>query len=83
MVLDTLIQHWVVLVAGEEAVPDGFGRDVQWITMLFHADDGILSSLRLARLHEALDVLMGLFERVVFCINVNKMVGMVYQLCKL
>ena len=33
MVVDAIIQHWVILVAGEEAGPYGFGLDIKWLAM--------------------------------------------------
>ena len=35
MVVDSVICHWVTLVAGEEAGPDGFGQAFQWMAVLF------------------------------------------------
>ena len=31
MVVDVVICHWVMLVVGKDARPDGFGREVQWM----------------------------------------------------
>ena len=31
MVVDAVINQWVTLVTGEEAVLDGFGQVVQWL----------------------------------------------------
>ena len=77
MVVDSVICHWFTLVAGEEAGPDGFRRAVKWTAASFYADDGLLTSPRPARLQAALDVLMGLFNRVGLQTNLNKTVGMV------
>ena len=41
-VVDVVIHHWVMLVTGEEAVPDGFRWAVQWLAAFFHANDGII-----------------------------------------
>ena len=76
-VVDTVIQHWVTLDSGEKAGPDGFRRYVHCIAELFYVHDGILTSPQPARLHAALDVLTGLFDRVGLRTNVNKTVGIV------
>ena len=72
MTVDTVIHHGVTLVAGEEAVPDGFDQVVQCLAVLFNADDGLLASPRPARIQTALDVLVGLSNRVGFHKNVKK-----------
>ena len=64
MVVDVVIFHWVALVSGEEAVPDGLGRVVQWMTAFFYANDGLLASPRTDLLRAVPDVLTGLFDRV-------------------
>ena len=79
MVVDVVIFHWVALVSGEEAVPDGLGRVVQWMTALFYANDGLLASPRTDLLRAVPDVLTGLFDRVDLQTNVYKTVGMVFQ----
>ena len=69
----------MTLVAGEDSDPDGLGRAVQWLAALFYTDDGLLASLKLDCLQEALDVLTILFDRVGIQTNVKKTVGMVCQ----
>ena len=44
MVVDVVIQHWVTMVAREEAGPEVFGRAVQWLKMVFYSDYGLLAS---------------------------------------
>ena len=61
MVVDTVICHWVMLVVGEEAGTDAFGRAVQWLLALFYYKNGLLDSPRPAQIQTALDVLTGLF----------------------
>ena len=73
-----MICHWVTLVAGEEAGPDGFGPAVQWMATFFYANDGLLVFPRPARIQAALDVMTGLFDRVGLQTNVDKTVGIVY-----
>ena len=81
MVADALIPHWVMMVAAEDARPDGFGRAFQWLTAFFYADDSLLALPRLARLQAPLDVLTGFFDRVGLHTNVNKTVGTVCRTC--
>ena len=68
-------------MAGEEAVPAGFGRAVQIPAAIFYADDGLLASLRLVRIQEVPEVLMGLFGRFGLRTNVDKLVDMTFQPC--
>ena len=48
---------------------------------VFYMNFGILASLLPACLHVVLAALVGLFERVGLCINVNKTAGMVCKTC--
>ena len=66
-----MICHWVKLIAGEKAGPDGFRRAMQCLAAIFYADDGILNSPRMARLHEAMGALTGMFGRVGIYTNVK------------
>ena len=79
MVVDVVIRHWEMVVAGEDAVPEGFCREVQKLASLFYADDSLRASLHPDRLQEALNILTGLFYRVVLLTKMNKKVGMVCQ----
>ena len=76
-----MIKHWVTLFTGKESGPEGFGRAVQWLVEFFYVDNGILDSSELVCLQAALDVLMGLFNMVGLCTNVNNMVGMLCHTC--
>ena len=62
-------------------VPDGVGKGVQCLASLFYADDSLFASPRLARIQAALDVLMGIFDRVGLQTNIYKMVIMVFHPC--
>ena len=83
IVVDVVIIYWVMMVVGEEAGRDGFGRTAQWLAVLFYADYGLLALPRTSRLQAALDILAGLFDRVGLQINVNKTVGMVCHPCSI
>ena len=65
MVVYDEIWHRAKLVTGEETGPKGFGRSVQWLVEFFYAEDGILVSPWLACLPSVLDILTGMFDRVV------------------
>ena len=47
MVMDALIQHWVAVVAGEEAGPEGFGIAVQTLSIPVYAYYVLLISSQL------------------------------------
>ena len=65
---------------GEDTGTEGFGREVQTLAAIFYGVDGFLASLRPYWLHEYLEILTGLFERVCLKTNKENMVGMVCQL---
>ena len=79
MVVDVVIRHWEMVVAGEDAVPEGFCREVQKLASLFYVDESLLASPHPDRLQEALNILPGLFYRIVLLTNMDKTVGMVCQ----
>ena len=62
--VEAVIWKWVVLVAGEEVRPGGFGRVAQWLEEFVYTNDGILTSPQPSCLQEALDVLTGLLDNV-------------------
>ena len=49
------------------------------MAVLLYVDDGILASPWPARMQEVLDVLTEIFDRVGLRMNMEKMVGMVFQ----
>ena len=61
--------------------PYGFGRAVQWLMVFFYANDGLLDLPRILRLQVAMNVLMGLFDRVGLQTNIIKMVVIVCHPC--
>ena len=80
MVVDAVIQHWEIVVDGENTGQEGFDRAVKKLATLFYVENGLTVSPCTARLQEDLYVLMGLFDRVDLWINVEKTVGMVRKL---
>ena len=47
-----------------EAVPEGWGQDIQWWAMLFYADDGLIASMQLEWLQGEFDALTWMLNRV-------------------
>ena len=80
MLVDAIILHWETWVTREEAVPEGFGREVQKLAALFYANAGFISSPRPSRLQEPLEILTGMFDQVSLRTNIAKTVGMFSQL---
>ena len=77
--VDAMIWHWVMLVAGYQAGPEGFVRVVQSLEAFFYANNGLLASSWPDLLHEVLYVLTGIFDRDRLHTNANKTMGVVYQ----
>ena len=50
-------------MAGEEKIPERFGRALQKMTKLFYTDNGLLSSPHTDKLQEAVYILVGIFDR--------------------
>ena len=57
--------------------PYGFVWVVQWLDEFFYVDDRLIALPRMARLQEALEVLMGISDRFGLHTYVDKTVGMV------
>ena len=55
------------------------GKMVQWLTVFFYNDDGLLAFTMPDRIHVDMDVPMGLFDRVGLDTNILKTVGVVCQ----
>ena len=66
VVVDTVICHWATVVAGEKVGPEGFGRALQKLTMIFYMDGGILASTQPSRIKEALYATSSRFWRLIF-----------------
>ena len=81
MVVEAVIHHWDMRLAGEDAEPEGFRMAVQNLSTFFYADDGFPDSPWLARLQEYLDIPIDLFDRVGLQTNIEKAVGIIFQIC--
>ena len=44
MVVDSVVQHWVLMVAGGSGVQNGWGRDMLHRTYFFYADNSVVAS---------------------------------------
>ena len=72
MELESVIWHWLTVVTGEEAGPEVFGSEFQWLAALFYADNGILVSPEPARIMGAIDILTDIFNQVRLQPNARK-----------
>ena len=79
VVVDSMIRHWLIVLAATEAGAGGFGMAVHKMASFFCADDGLLASTHPECLQGALDLLGGVFDRFILQTNVGNTVGMVYQ----
>ena len=66
-------------MTGKESGKEGFGREVHTLEIIFYADDRLLPYPRLARIQEAMDALIGLFNRIVLREFFDKTVRMNLQ----
>ena len=64
IVVDAVIQHWVILATGEEAGYEGFGRSFKMLPTLLYTYIGILAYPCPAWLQESLKYPTGLFEQI-------------------
>ena len=79
MVVDSVIQHRVTVVAATEAGAEVLGVSIQDIVEYFYADDGLVTSTQLERLHRLFEVLADLFEWVGLRTNTWNMLSMAFQ----
>ena len=75
MVVDSVIRHWMMVVSGEEAEPEGFWRVVQQLAALFYAESGLIASPWSAQIQEDLYDLTGILNWVILRINTEKWRG--------
>ena len=72
-----------MLVTGENVVPKGFWRAVQWLVNCFYLGHGILASPWTYCLKALLYILAGLLDWVGLQTNITKRVGIVFQLFRM
>ena len=76
--VDTVMRHWVVEVAEEEAGPEGLGHLIKRMEAYFYTDDGLIVLIRVVQLQRSCDVLADLFDRVHLQTSIHKTVSMVF-----
>ena len=77
VVVDTLVQHWIILVEGDVGGQDGLEREVLHRATFLYADDGVVASTDPVWLQGSFDTLTGLFDRVGIRTNFKKMVRII------
>ena len=81
MVVDAVIRHWMMVVNPIEVGTGGLGLEIIYLVAYLYANNGLVESNQLERLHREFDFLSGLFYQVCLCTNTENMVGMVCQPC--
>ena len=81
VVVDTVIRHWVKVVAPTEEGIEGIGLLIRDLAAYFYSDNGIITLNQPERLQRVVDILSGLFERVGLRKNTPKTVSMACQTC--
>ena len=61
VVVDMVVQNWILIMVYGEVVPEGWGREIQIQAMLFYVNYGQISSTCLECLQGVLDALTRLF----------------------
>ena len=67
--MESIIYHWVMLIAATEEGIEGLGLLILYLTEYFYVDNGIVTSNQLERLQQVFNILTGLFNRVVLRTN--------------
>ena len=72
MVVDSIIQHWVTVVAEKKSGTEVLGLLIQDLTEHFYANNSLVVSTQPNMLQQAFGVLVGLFYRVGLRPNTRK-----------
>ena len=64
MVVDAVVCHWILLMAGGTRGQEGWGREVRHRTKFLYVDDGLVASMDTVWLQGVFAILTGLFNRV-------------------
>ena len=69
VVVNTVVNNWVTIVGDpqEGTGQEGLGTTIQFLSALFYAGDGFITSPERTRLQGDFDALTGLFYRVGLC----------------
>ena len=81
VVVDSIIHHWVTVVAKIEEGPEGIGMSIWDLVAYFYAYNGLIDSNQTERLQRAFAILTGLFDRVGLQTNTWKTASMACQIC--
>ena len=81
VVVDTVIRHWLTVVAPTEDGMEGLGLSIRYLLVYFYAGDGLVASTQPERLQGVFDVFTGLFRQVGFRTNTSNTVSMALQPC--
>ena len=81
MVVDAVIQHWVVVVALAELVAEVLRETIQELADFFYTDYGLVVSPQPERLQRTFNVLIYLFYRFGLRTNMRKTVSIACWLC--
>ena len=78
--VDTVVRHWISLVAGGTGGQDGWGRAVLHCAAFFYMDDGLVASTDPVWLQGLFDTLERAFNRVGLWKNVGKAIRLLCSL---
>ena len=81
MVVDSIIHHWVTVVAEIEEGTERLGMSIWDLAAYFYAYNGLITSTQTERLQRAFAILTGLFDRVGLRTNTRKTASMACQPC--
>ena len=81
MVVDSIIHHWVTVVAEIEEGTERLGISIWDLAAYFYADNGLIASTQTERLQREFAILTCLFDRVGLSKNTWKAASMACQTC--
>ena len=64
MVVNSIIHHWVTVVAEIEEGPEGLGMSIWDLAAYFYSYNGLIASNQTERLQRVFAILIGLFDQV-------------------
>ena len=72
VMVDAVVRGWLHTILGPDAARDRYGKEICTLMVIFYADDVLLASRDPVLFQQALDVIVGLFQRVDLCRNMSK-----------
>ena len=79
--MESVVRHWVNMVASEEAGPEVLRRSIQHLSAYFYTNNRLISLMRSVWIQWAFGVFTYLFDYSALRMNIRKMVRMVWQPC--